>query len=125
MRKDSGKITVSGSVSGGGLNAGGTIWDEEKGWFPKQEFRPEATTDLIGAGVSICKEFPWAEEKDTKKVNVNFGLGRHLGISTDSSLSKACLNLGAGLGLPLGLSGDLEEAVKGVAGKKNAEKRKK
>lgn len=56
----------------------------------------------MGASVSMCAE-PEKPVCDAQGLDVNFGLGRRLGVSFGSDQS-ACLNLGFGIGAPISVS---------------------
>ena len=99
--------SVGHSVSIVGVDFNLTWYDSERGWFPDTDPNQSISPTFFGEGVWISFE---AEPISDANSWYDFQLGyKQLGLSFDQDLSELTISVGYSIGLPVGVSADVEE----------------
>jgi hypothetical protein len=89
----------------------------DKSEFGIQEPNFGVSTTLVGAGLSLITDNPFISRipgENVSDVYVSVGLGKYLGITYNTDLTRVGLNVGAALALPVSLSTDIETFITGL-----------
>jgi hypothetical protein len=106
-------INFGGSLMGMDFSA--TLYDSQKGWFPSTSTDMGVSTTAFGGGIQIT--FDTGVESRTspcEDVNVSMGMGKYLGATYNTELSRGSINLGLGLGLPVSFSTPVQNFAQGL-----------
>ena len=96
-------INYGGSLMG--IDFSATLYDSNRGWFPSTTTDIGVSTTAFGGGLQITFDTPVESRANPcEDVNVSMGMGKFLGITYNTELSRGSVNLGLGLGLPISFS---------------------
>jgi uncharacterized protein RhaS with RHS repeats len=96
-------INYGGSLMG--IDFSATLYDSNRGWFPSATTDIGVSTTAFGGGLQITFDTPVESRANPcEDFNVSMGMGKFLGITYNTELSRGSVNLGLGLGLPISFS---------------------
>ena len=107
-------INYSGSLMG--IDFSATAYNSNKGWFPSMTTNIGVSTTAFGGGIQITFDTPVESRTNPcEDVNVSIGMGKYLGGTYNTELSRGSVNLGFGLGLPVSFSSSIQNFAQGLS----------
>jgi RHS repeat-associated protein len=107
-------INYGGSLMG--IDFSATLYDSNKGWFPSTTTDIGVSTTAFGGGIQITFDTPVESRTNPcEDVNVSMGMGKYLGVTYNTELSRGSVNLGLGLGLPITFSTPIQNFAEGLS----------
>ena len=107
-------INYSGSLMG--IDFSATAYKSNKGWFPSTTTNIGVSTTAFGGGIQITFDTPVESRTNPcEDVNVSIGMGKYLGGTYNTELSRGSVNLGFGLGLPISFSASIQNFTQGLS----------
>lgn len=107
-------INYGGSLIG--IDFSATLYDSNKGWFPSTTTDIGVSTTAFGGGIQITYDTGVESRSNPcEDVNVSMGMGKFLGVTYNTELSRASINLGLGLGLPITLGTPIQNFTQGLS----------
>ncbi len=99
-----------------GIDFSAALYDSDKGWFPNATTDIGVSTTAFGGGIQITFDTGVESRSNPcEDVNVSMGMGKYLGVTYNTELSRGSVNLGLGLGLPLTLSTPIKNFTQGLS----------
>jgi hypothetical protein len=99
-----------------GIDFSATLDDSNKGWFPSATTDIGVSTTAFGGGFQITFDTPVESRANPcEDVNVSMGMGKFLGITYNTELSRGSVNIGLGLGLPISFSTPIQNFSQGLS----------
>ena len=108
-------INASGSVMA--IDFTKTIYDSNQGWFPDNGNVLGVSTTAVGFGGQFTFDTPIASTTSpANDLNISLGiLSKYLGATYNTELSRASVNLGLGIGLPVTFSSTMVNFIEGLS----------
>ncbi len=99
-----------------GIDFSAVAYDSNKGWFPSTKTNIDVSTTVFGGGVQFTFDTP-VESRTTpcEDVNVSMGMGKYLGVTYNTELSRGSVNIGLGLGSPISLGTSIQNFTQGLS----------
>ena len=92
------------------------LYDSNRGWFPREITDIGVSTTAFGGGFQITFDIPVESRTNPcEDVNVSMGMGKYLGVTYNSELSRGSVNFGLGLGLPISFSTTIQNFSQGLS----------
>lgn len=105
-----------------GIDFSAIAYDSKKGWFPSTTTDIDVSTTVVGGGIQILFDTPVVSRTDkSEDVNVSLGMGKYLGVTYNTELSRGSVNMGLALGLPISFSTPIQNFMQGISNKINGE----
>jgi hypothetical protein len=100
-----------------GIDFTKTIYDSNQGWFPDNGNVLGVSTTAVGFGGQFTFDTPIASTTSpANDLNISLGiLSKYLGATYNTELSRASVNLGLGIGLPVTFSSTMVNFIEGLS----------
>jgi len=99
-----------------GIDFSATAYDSNRGWFPSTKTNIGVSTTAFGGGIQITFDTPVESGAcQDEDVNVSMGMGKYLGVTYNTELSRGSVNLGLGFGLPISFSTSIQNFTQGLS----------
>ena len=107
-------INYGGSLMG--IDFSATAYDSNKGWFPSTTTDIGVSTTAFGGGIQITFDSPVESRTNPcEDVNISIGMGKYLGGTYNTELSRGSVNIGLAYGLPISFSTSIQNFTQGLS----------